>query len=139
MRPASIRIFEALSLVAVAIGVLIIWMSWESVLAYVRAELPGAGLEAGLAVLSFIYVGLLILFILLTAHRASAIAKWLYVIVTVGTLVTTLPNLGAMAAGGGAGWLTIVQLVLQFAGAAMLFTRPSRDWFAQWRKPVRLA
>jgi hypothetical protein len=84
MRPASVRIFEGLSLLAVAIGAFIIWMSWDSLLAYVRAELPGAGLKSGLAVLIVINRGKLFMLIELTAHRARFIAKRLYELVTFG-------------------------------------------------------
>jgi len=133
MRPTSIRAFEGLSLLAVAIGALTTWLGWDALVASVRSKVLGAGLEPALAVLSIIYVGLLVLLILLTARRASAVAKWLFVVIIVGEAVFTVPKLGAMAGAGLIGWAEIVQLLIQLVAVAMLFTAPSRAWFAEWR------
>jgi hypothetical protein len=133
MRPTSIRAFEGLSLLAVAIGALTTWLGWESLVASVRSKVLGAGLEPALAVLSIIYVGLLVLLILLTARLGSAVAKWLFVAIIVGEVVFTVPKLGAMAGAGLIGWAEIVQLLIQLAAVALLFTALSRAWFAEWR------
>jgi hypothetical protein len=135
MRPTSIRAFEALSLLAVAIGALTTWLGWDSLVASVRSKVLGAGLEPALAVLSLIYIGLLVMLILLTARRGNAVAKWLFVAIIVGELVFTVPKLGAMAGAGLIGWMEIVQLLIQLAAVAMLFTAPSRAWFAEWHVP----
>lgn len=136
MRPASIRLFEGLSLLAVAVGALIIWLSWDGVLDYARVKLPGAGIEPALIVLSVIYIGLLVMLILLTSRRGSFVAKWLFVAVSLVTLLVTLPELGGLVRGGAAGWLKIVQLLVQLAGVGFLFTPPSRAWFGAWRAPA---
>ncbi len=135
MRPLSIRLFEGLSLLAVALGALTTWLGWGDLVASVRSKVLGAGLEPALAVLSLIYVGLLVLLILLTARRGSAVAKWLFVAIIVGELVFTVPKLGAMAGAGLIGWVEILQLLIQLVGVAALFTAPSRAWFAGWRTP----
>jgi hypothetical protein len=135
MRPSSIRAFEGLSLLAVAIGAATTWLGWDALVASVRSKVLGAGLEPALAVLSLIYIGLLVLLILLTARRGSAVAKWLFVAIIAGELVFTLPKLGAMAGAGAIGWAEILQLLIQLVAVAALFTAPSRAWFAEWKTP----
>ncbi|MBV8686871.1 MAG: hypothetical protein JOZ90_10870 [Alphaproteobacteria bacterium] len=135
MRPTSIRVFEGLSLLAVAMGAVTTFLTWDSLVASVRSKVLGAGLEPALMVLSLIYVGLLVLLILLTARRGSMVAKWLFVAIIAAELVFTVPRLGAMAGAGAIGWLEIVQLLIQLVAVGALFTPPSRAWFAQWRAP----
>jgi len=135
MRPTSIRAFEGLSLLAVAIGALTTWLGWDALVASVRSKVLGAGLEPALAVLGVIYIGLLVLLILLTARRGSAVAKWLFVAIIAGEVVFTVPKLGAMAGAGLIGWAEIVQLLIQLVAVALLFTAASRAWFAQWSAP----
>lgn len=136
MRPTSIRAFEGLSLLAVAIGALTTWLGWDALVASVRSKVLGAGLEPALAVLSAIYIVFLILLILLTARRGSAVAKWLFVAIIAAELVFTVPKLGAMAGTGVIGWAEILQLLIQLVAVALLFTGPSRAWFAGWRSPA---
>jgi hypothetical protein len=135
MRPSSIRAFEGLSLLAVAIGAVITWLGWDALVASVRSKVLGAGLEPALMILSLIYVGLLVLLILLTARRGSSVAKWLFVAIIAGELIFTVPKLGAMAAAGPMGWAEILQLLIQLLAVAALFTAEARAWFAEWRKP----
>ncbi|HEY0414067.1 MAG TPA: hypothetical protein VGD66_13100 [Allosphingosinicella sp.] len=135
MRPSSIVNFERLSLLAVAIGAVITYLSFDALVASVRPKVPGAGLESGLAVLSLIYIALLVLLIVMTSRRASAVAKWLFVLVIAAELVVTMPKLPAMAGGGMLGWIQIVQLLVQLVALAFLFTPPSRAWFRDWRRP----
>src|SRR4051794_38189903 len=135
MRPSSIVNFERLSLLAVAVGAVIMWLSWDALVASLRPKVPGTGLEPALAVLALIYLGLLVLLILLTSRRGSAVAKWLFVLIIAAELIFTLPGLRAMARAGVNGWVEIVQLAIQVAAVAFLFTAPSRQWFREWRRP----
>ena len=135
MRPSSIVNFERLALLAVALGVLVIWLSWDTVVEAARSQVVGTGIEPALAVLSIIYVGLLVLLILLTSRRGSVAARWLFVLITAVTLVFTLPKLGGMTQAGTTGWLSILQLAAQVGAVALLFTAASRAWFREWRIP----
>lgn len=133
MRPRSIMLFETLSLAAVAVFVLALAMSWSSLMASVYARIRGAGIEPAVMVLAALYVGLLILLILLTSRRGSVVAKWLFTLVVVATLVTSVPGLPAMLRGGIVGWTQILQLLLQAAGLWFLFVPASRTWLKEWR------
>ena len=136
MRPSSIVNFERLSLLAVAIGLVTLYLSWDSVLASARSAVPGTGLESAVAVLSLIYIGFLVLLILLTSRRGSAVAKWLFILVIVAEAVLTIPKLGAMMRGGAVSWLGLLQLLLQLGAIGLLFTAASRAWFLAWRSPA---
>jgi cell division protein FtsW (lipid II flippase) len=135
MRPSSIVNFERLALLAVALGALVIWLSWDTVVESARAQVRGTGIEPALAILSVIYVGLLVLLIFLTSRRGSAVARWLFVLITVATLLLTLPKLPGMVQAGTTGWIEILQLVFQVIAVALLFTAASRAWFREWRIP----
>ena len=133
MRPRSITLFESLSLAAVALGVLILALTWNALMASVYARIRGAGIEPAVMVLSVLYIGLLVLLILLTARRASVVAKWLFTAIITAELVMTLPGLPAMARGGMVGWAQIVQLALQLVALWFLFVPASRAWLREFR------
>lgn len=133
MRPRSIMLFEILSLAAVAVFALSLAMTWHSVMARVHASIHGAGIEPAVMVLTALYVGLLALLIFLTSRRRSTVAKWLFTILVLATLATSVPALVSMTRGGIVGWTQIVQLVLQAAGLWFLFVPASRTWLKEWR------
>jgi uncharacterized membrane protein YeiB len=133
MRPRSITLFESLSLAAVALGVLILVLTWNALMASIFARLRGAGIEPAVMILATLYVGLLILLILLTARRASAVAKWLFTAIIVAELVMTVPGLPSMVRGGLVGWAQILQLVLQLVALWFLFMPASRAWLREFR------
>lgn len=133
MRPRSIQLFEGLSLAAVALGALIIALSWGESVAAVRSSVRGAGIEPALMILSVLYVGLLVLLILLTSRRANSVAKWLFVAIIVLEIVGTVPGLGGVMRGGIRGWAVIGQLLLQIVALWFLFVPASRAWFSEWR------
>jgi hypothetical protein len=133
MRPRSIMLFEILSLAAVAVFALTLAMSWHSVMAKVHASIRGAGIEPAVMVLAALYVGLLVLLIFLTSRRGSAAAKWLFTILVLVTLATSVPGLLSMTRGGIVGWTQILQLILQAAGLWFLFVPASRTWLREWR------
>ncbi|HMC92695.1 MAG TPA: hypothetical protein VKI45_09560 [Allosphingosinicella sp.] len=133
MRPRSISLFEGLSLAAVALGALVMILSWHSVMATVSASVRGAGIEEAVIVLAILYVGLLVLLILLASRRASAVAKWLFTAIIVAELIMSLPKLPGMLGAGPIGWASTVQLVLQLVALWFLFVPASRAWFREWR------
>src|SRR5438270_11730444 len=120
MRPRSIVLFESLSLAAVALGVLILAMTWNALMGTVYARIRGAGIEPAMMVLSALYVGLLVLLILLTSRRGNSVAKWVFAAIIVAELLFTLPGLPSMVRGGVVGLTQLVQLVVDLAGLLFL-------------------
>jgi uncharacterized membrane protein YeiB len=133
MRPRSIMLFETLSLAAVALGALTVALTWNALMASVYAQIRGSGIEPAVMIMTALYVGLLVLLILLTSRRASAVAKWLFTAIIVAELVFTLPGLPAMLRGGLVGWAQIVQLALQLVALWFLFVPASRAWLREFR------
>jgi len=133
MRPRSIMLFESLSLAAVALGALILGLTWNALMASVYARIRGTGIEPAVMILAALYVGLLVLLILLTSRRASIVAQWLFTAIIVAELAMTLPGLGAMARGGLVGWAQIVQLILQLVAVGFLFMPDARAWLREFR------
>lgn len=128
MRPRSIMLFETLSLAAVALGVLVLAMSWDALMARVYGTIRGAGIEPAMIVLAMLYVGLLILLILLVSRRGNAVAKWLFAAIVVAGAVTTIPGVPSMVRGGIIGWTQLLQLAVQLGGLWLLFAPASRAW-----------
>ena len=128
MRPRSIMLFEGLSLAAVALGVLVLAMTWGALMASVYARIRGAGIEPAMMILAALYVGFLVLLILMTSRRGSVVAKWLFAAIIVAEAAFTVPGLPAMLRGGIVGWTQILQLLVQLAGLWFLFVPASRAW-----------
>jgi uncharacterized RDD family membrane protein YckC len=131
MRPRSIVLFESLSLAAVALGALILALTWNALMASVYARIRGAGIEPAMMILSALYVAFLVMLILLTSRRGSAVAKWLFAAIIVAETIFTVPGLPSMLRGGIVGWTQIVQLVLQLAALWFLFVPESRAWIRE--------
>jgi hypothetical protein len=133
MRPQAIRNFERLSLLAVAIAAIVLLLNWNLFVAAVRMRVLGTGIEAGLIVLSLLYLGLLVLLILLISRRASLVAKWILVLIIALELVYTVPAIPGMLRAGPIGWAETVQLLIQLAAIVLLFTPAARTWFREAR------
>lgn len=133
MRPRSIALFEGLSLAAVALGALIMVLTWNSVMRTVSASVRGAGIEEAVMILALLYVALLVMLILLAARRANAVAKWLFTAIIAAELVMSLPRLAGMLRAGPTGWASTAQLILQLVALWFLFVPASRTWFRAWR------
>jgi len=133
MRPRSINLFEGLSLAAVALGALIMALTWNSVMATVSASVRGAGIEEAVMILAALYVLLLVMLILLASRRANSVAKWLFTAIIVAELVMSLPRLPGMLRAGPLGWASTAQLILQLVALWFLFVPASRTWFREWR------
>jgi hypothetical protein len=133
MRPRSINLFEGLSLAAVALGAVIMALTWKSVMTTVSASVRGAGIEEAVMILAVLYVLLLVMLILLASRRANAVAKWLFTAIIVAELVMSLPRLPGMLRAGPVGWASTGQLILQLVALWFLFVPASRTWFREWR------
>jgi hypothetical protein len=129
LRPKTIVSFEILSLAAVALGILLTWLSWDDIVAQARSAVLGSGIEAAVAILAFVYVAILVLLILLASRRASNVARWLLALIVVAELVFTLPHIGATLAAGTVGLIETLQLAMMTGAVVLLFLPASRPWF----------
>ena len=128
MRPRSIVLFETLSLAAVGLGLLVLALTWNALLANVNARIRAAGVEPAMMILAAIYVLVLVMLILLISRRGSVAAKWLFAAIILAETLFTVPGLPAMLRGGIIGWTQILQLVVQLAALWFLFAPQSRGW-----------
>jgi hypothetical protein len=129
LRPKTIVSFEILSLAAVALGLLVTWLTWDGIVAQAQTAVLGSGIEAAVAILVLVYVAILVLLILLASRRASNVARWLLALIVVLELVFTLPGIGATLAAGTTGLLSTLQLAMMTVAVVLLFLPASRLWF----------
>ena len=128
MRPQSIVRFERVVLAMIVVGLLASVLNWDNMTAAMEELGYGGGLVAATQALS---VGILLLLMWLIARRRSVVAKWIYVLLSVGGLV--------MAAIGISGTLRqstplliieIVQWLLTIFSLWLLFRPDSNAWFS---------
>lgn len=129
MRPKTIVTFEILSLVAVALGIFVVFLDWDGIVAQAQSKVLGSGIEAAVAILVLVYVAILVLLILLASRRASNVARWLLALIVVVELVFTVPGLGATLAAGTIGLVSTLQLAMMSVAVVLLFVPASRPWF----------
>jgi predicted branched-subunit amino acid permease len=129
LRPRSVVTFEILSLAAVALGILVSFLSWDTIVASARGAILGSGLEPAIAILLFFYVAVLVILILLASRRASNVARWVLALILVAELVFSVPGLGTMISAGTVGILSAVQLVMMVVAVVLLFAPESNRWF----------
>lgn len=126
MRPQSIIRFEQLYLGSTLITLVVQVLNFLALFGPVRTE--EAGLITLLIVLALTY-GLAFLFWYLIARRASNIAKWILVVISVLGAISTVPLLLAEAQADPAYALVMALVfVLQLVGIAYLFRRDAAEW-----------
>ncbi len=79
-------------------------------------------------ILIFVFVIMLAL-ILLTSRKRSNIAKWVLVAFFVVGFIPYIPQLIKFYEMGLPGYLSTIQVLMQFAGVLFLFSKNGRDWF----------
>lgn len=135
MRPASIVQFERLFLAAAGIGLLGQLLSWNAIIASLRAQPSTAGMGPGsvIAVLALIYAVILLLWYF-AARRHSVAAKWgCSIWFVVATVLQALQLLAIVRGGlhlslaGVLGWLSYALLVWS---VSYLFKPDADAWFA---------
>lgn len=125
MRPPSIVHFERLNLLSLAIGLAMAVFSWDRSVATARAGGFGPGFVVFVQAFSFL---LPLLLTLLVSRRASVVAKWIIIVMFVGGLGMMFANAEATFAGGLLLVVQIVQILMQAAAIALLFTEEARRW-----------
>lgn len=129
MRPSSIIAFERVALLAIAVGLLGVALSWNAVVAAVAGHGYGPGFVAASNALIF---GLILVLLFLVSRRRSNVARWIWIVLfafgvahalATGTVLASGSTLGKIM--DGAGWL------LGAIGVWLLLRRDSAEWFAR--------
>lgn len=135
MRPASIVRFERLYLGAVGVGLIGLALSWNGVIAAVRARPDIAQMGVGFVIAGLVlaYVAMLALWYF-AAHRRSVIAKWVtsaWFVYSTVALALTIFQLGLrFDLVTVIGWLSYL---LRAWSVSYLFKPDADAWFASKR------
>ena len=131
MRPTSIVLFERLFLLSLAIALVNGFLQYDALVAQVGndpalAQLGGgSGASLGVMAISLLIPLLLWYFI---ARRASNIAKWILVVMTLLGLLFV--NLDAGQLGSLAGMASLAETILQLVDIVLLFRAAARAWLS---------
>jgi cytochrome bd-type quinol oxidase subunit 2 len=129
MRPPSIRLFEKLYLLTIALGLVALALSWNSMtgLAQARAGQDAAnGVLIAAAVLGVLIPLLLLYFI---ARRGSNVAKWIFVVLTAFSVLSFIAGIANPDLPKDALFiLNVVSLGLTLYCAWLLFRPDARAW-----------
>ena len=131
MRPPSIVWFERLFLLSLLIASIAMVTSFDTLVAQVEADPALAGLGWGRgAVLAISAISLLLPLVLwyFIARRASNIAKWILVVMTLLGLLFV--NLDAGQLGSLAGIASLTVTILQLVAIVLLFRADARAWLS---------
>jgi predicted membrane channel-forming protein YqfA (hemolysin III family) len=130
MRPSSIVNFERVVLLSLGLGVLNTIAASSNAPAVNGQAIASGTLYAAQAIALAVYL-LLLYFI---SRKASPVAKWIYVVLTVLGLVVGATALRDTASFGTLPLvLTLVQYVLSLISLWLLFRPESRAWFNDGR------
>lgn len=123
IRPVSIRLFEALVYLGLAVGIVATALSYRDV----AQQFTWLELALGEGVI----VGVNLLFVWLIAWRANNVFKWIFVVlVLVGNVFYAIELASNPQPSTLAVMLTSAVYVLATIEVLLLFRRDARDWFA---------
>jgi hypothetical protein len=120
MRPTAIVAFERLFVLSLLVGVVQCIVGWEQAVAVVGSALA-------VLLIEIIIAGLTLLLIWLTSRRRKKIAKWILIIM----FAIGLPQFVELLAENPASpfvILSFIQVILEIAALALLFTAAARIW-----------
>jgi hypothetical protein len=127
MRPASIVNFERIVLLLIVIGLVGTVLSWDGL--QLAAAQQGLG-EGALIAVHVVLLALLVLLLWLIAHRRSAVAKWVWILICLAGLAVSISG-----AGGLMDWplpallMQVAQWVLLLLSIWMLLRPDAGAWF----------
>ena len=136
LRPTSITNFERCYLGSIALGFIILALTWNSQLALLARNPATAQLSGGAiygSLLTGLVIGAVVAILLwyFAARRASVVAKWIIVVFFAFGVLSLLNSLSkGMVPPGLGGVLTIANIVLQGVAVWMLFKPDAKAWFA---------
>jgi hypothetical protein len=141
MRPKSIVNFEIAALLAVLVGIVNSFLSWDKVMAVQQAKFvaQGQGKMMGMAsnlgiAMAVIFVVIWLLLIWLISRKGSPAAKWIYAVLAVISLLFGLYGLTQGPVYGTVQFvLAIVCDLLSLAALWFLFQPDAKAWFAEGR------
>ena len=126
MRPSSIVNFERVVLLIVLFHAATAAIEWERIIAEVRRA--GIGQGPVIAILAGL-LAIILLLMWLIARRRSAIAKWLYVALTLLLIASTIPSLSRIVDQGAlAIALNVAFAALSLVSIWLLFRPDARAW-----------
>ena len=142
-KPDSIRKFDWLYLGSLAVGLLGLWLGWDSVMAQINTELAaeGVAMESDIptaAIIGGALIGVvisLILWMLISVFRIEFV-KWILILFTAYSILSIV---GGLAVGG----FDMVQIsgiistLMSIAAIVMLFRPDAKAWFDEKRAAKR--
>ena len=130
MRPASIVNFERVVLLLVLFHAATAAFEWERIIAEVRRQ--GIGQGPVIVILAGL-LALILLLMWLIARRRSAVAKWIYVALTLLLIASTIPSLSRIVEQGAlAIALNAAFAILSLVSVWLLFRPDARAWLGAW-------
>ncbi|MEA3041854.1 MAG: hypothetical protein QOC65_1343 [Sphingomonadales bacterium] len=127
MRPASIVNFERIVLLLLVIGLVGTVLSWDGLQAAAAQQGLGEGALIGVHV---VLLALLLLLLWLIAHRRSAVAKWVWILLCVAGIAVSVPTIGDSLSGPlPAVLLQAAQWILILLSIWMLLRPDAGAWF----------
>ena len=141
MRPRSIVNFERVVLLNILLGIVNLVVNWDKMQAAQQAALVAkgqarmAGMVSSLTIgVEVIFVCIWLLLVWLISRKGSPVAKWIYVVLAVITLIFALFGIGKAAALGTIPLvLAIVAHLLTLASLWFIFQPDAKAWFAEGR------
>jgi len=131
-RPQSIRWFERLIYLGLGLSAVDAYLTWDEVMS---DPAPGAPGQAFMALMLCLTIAIELLFVWLIAYRASSIARWIFVgLSLVGLLFLPIAGLAELRAYGDLSAAMVLSgQLFSVIEIWLLFRRDSRDWLAgQW-------
>ena len=132
MRPASIVNFERLYWVAIVLGLVTIYLSWDAIMAAMQVQ-PGIQVGPGFVIMMTV-VGLAVQLLLwyFISRRPSVVAKWIFVGLFAFNVLGVIFNAMTGAALSDITMvLTVLALMLRGLAAWMLFRPDARIWLGE--------
>jgi hypothetical protein len=133
MRPKSIVNFEFAVLAWIVTGIVGTWVSWSQMVAQ-AVKMHSSGNVV--LIVQVVIIAIFLILMWLIAHKGSAVAKWIYTVLSAILLVAGI--YGAIR-GGDFGTLPLVLNVVRLIALALslwfLFRPESSAWFAEGRGP----
>lgn len=134
MRPKSIVMFERVVLISLLLGIFNAFLMWDRL----SADAAAQGMTSGtLITVQAITTAIYLLLIWFIARKASPVAKWIYVVLTVLGVLLALAGMGqTMTMGTASIIITVIQYILLIFSVWLLFKPDAKAWFADGREEV---
>ncbi len=129
MRPQSIIRFEQIFLASLAVGLINVFLTWDTTMATLQADPNTAALGPNFAYITTAFgFGINLLLWYLVARKAVGFVKWILLVLMVIGLVA-LPSSFAILPPINLG-IALVLTVMQAIAIYMLFRPDAKKWFA---------